>query len=92
MKIKVYATLRNIVGGPVVQLDDVSEATVGQVVDELFDRYPDIRKELLTRNGEFHSAFHFLINGRDAYYKNGMDTVITDQDDIRIFPPVGGGH
>lgn len=91
MKIKVYATLRDIVGGPVIQLDDVSEIKINELIDKLFAIYPDMRKEALTRNGDFHSAFHFLINGRDSRYIDGMDTLVTDADDIRIFPPVGGG-
>ena len=91
MKIKVYATLRDIVGGPVVQLDNVSEIKVDDLIDKLFTLYPTMRKEAVTRNGDLHSAFHVLINGRDARYINKTDTMITAKDDIRIFPPVGGG-
>ena len=91
MEIKVYATLRRIVGGSSIQLNGVSEITVGEVVDKLLSEYPAMRAELTTRNGDLHSAFHFLINGRDARYLNGPETVITVEDDIRIFPPVGGG-
>ncbi len=91
MKIKVYATLRDIVGGPVVQLDDVSDIKIDELIDKLFVIYPDMRNEVTTRNGDFHSAFHCLVNGRDARYLNGLDTMVTNQDDIRIFPPVGGG-
>lgn len=92
MKIRVYATLRDIVGGPVIQLDDVAEIKIDTLIEKLFAMYPDMRKEVITRNGDLHSAFHFLINGRDARYINGMDTVVTNKDDIRIFPPVGGGR
>lgn len=91
MEIKVYATLRDIVGGKSVHLTDVSEITVEQLLEQLFAKYPDMRSELFTRDGEMHSAFHILINGRDARYHNGIDTVITAKDEIRIFPPVGGG-
>ena len=92
MKIRVYATLRGIVGGPTVQLDNLTEATVGEMLDELFTRHPGVREHVLTSNGEMHSAFHVLINGRDARYLNGPETVITVKDEVRIFPPVGGGR
>ncbi len=91
MEIKVYATLRSIVGSKSVHLQGISETTVGQLIEELLTRYPDMQAKLMTREGEFHSAFHFLINGRNMYYLNGMETVVTAADDIRIFPPVGGG-
>lgn len=92
MKIRVYATLRDIVGGPTVQLDNLTEATVGEMLDHLFVRFPNVREHVLTSNGEMHSAFHVLINGRDARYLDGPETVITPQDEVRIFPPVGGGR
>jgi molybdopterin synthase sulfur carrier subunit len=91
MDIKVYATLREVVGGKSVHLDDVAEMTVDQMLQKLLAKYPDLRMKMLNRNGELHSAFQILINGRDARYLNGMETVITAADEVRIFPPVGGG-
>lgn len=91
MQIKVYATLRDVVGGPSVQLDHVTQLTIGEVIDRLFTQYPDMRPLLLKGNGELHSAFHILVNGRDARYLNGLETTVSARDEIRIFPPVGGG-
>ncbi len=93
MEIKVYATLRDVVGGPTVQLDGVAETTVGQMLQLLFDHYPALRPKLLINEGrDLHSATHILVNGRDMRYLNGLETVLTPQDTIRIFPPVGGGR
>jgi len=92
MEIKVYATLRAIVGGKSVHLEHDGNITVREMIDRLFNRYPALKGELLTRNGDMHSAFHILINGRDARFLNGPETVITPQDEVRIFPPVGGGR
>ncbi len=91
MEIKVYATLREKVGSKTVTFPQKSKMTVAQIIEALFAQYPTVRAELLTRNGDLHSAFHFFINGRDARYLDGLDTVITEKDDVRIFPPVGGG-
>ena len=91
MEIKVYATLRDVVGSPTVQLDDRSEITVGQMLQELCARYPDLRPKLALNEGELHPAIHILVNGRDMRYLNGLETTLTAKDTIRIFPPVGGG-
>jgi MoaD family protein len=91
MEVKVYADLRTIVGGKSVQFD-AAEMTVAQMLEMLFTRYPALKTKLLTRGGDFHSAFHILINGRDARYLNGLETVIKAEDEVRIFPPVGGGR
>ncbi len=92
MEIKVYATLREIVGGKSTVLNGGGTRTMRQALEELLERYPELRAKLFLKNGEMHSAFHFLVNGRDARYLDGLDTVISPTDDIRIFPPVGGGR
>jgi molybdopterin synthase sulfur carrier subunit len=91
MEIKIYATLRDIVGEGSIHLNGVSEITVEEMLQKMFDLYPDLRGEFYKKDGEMHAAIHILINGRDMRYINGWDTVITRDDVVRIFPPVGGG-
>ncbi|GAB4451463.1 MAG: hypothetical protein Fur0044_46780 [Anaerolineae bacterium] len=91
MEIKVYATLRDVVGGPSVWLDGATELTVGQLLETLCNKYPALSPKLLLNGDDLHPAIHILVNGRDMRYLNGLDTLLTNQDTIRIFPPVGGG-
>jgi MoaD family protein len=91
MEIKVYATLRSVVGGPIVHLNDLPQMTVGQILQELCARYPALRTQLFGKEGHLHPAMHILINGRDMRYLHGVETVVTPADVVRIFPPVGGG-
>lgn len=91
MEIKVYATLRPIVGGPSVKLNGVSEMTVDEMLNTLYSQYPDLKPELYKGRDDLHPAIHILVNGRDMRYIDGVDTVIKASDEVRIFPPVGGG-
>jgi molybdopterin synthase sulfur carrier subunit len=91
MEIKVYATLRDVVGSSSILLDDRPEITVGQMLQELCTRYPDLRPKLSLSLDQLHPAIHILVNGRDMRYLNGLETVLTATDTVRIFPPVGGG-
>jgi molybdopterin synthase sulfur carrier subunit len=91
MEIKVYATLRDVVGGSSVRFDEVSEMTVGQMLQTLCARFPALIPKLHINGHDLHPAMHILVNGRDMRYLNGLDTVLTPADSIRIFPPVGGG-
>lgn len=91
MEIIVYATLRDIVGGNSINLKGVSEITVEEMFQKMFELHPDLRGEFYKKDGELHTAAHILINGRDMRYINGWDTVVTQDDVVRIFPPVGGG-
>lgn len=91
MEIKVYATLRDVIGSPSVHLDNISGLTVGQLLQTLCARYPALLTKILINNQDLHPALHILINGRDMRYLNGLETVLAPTDSIRIFPPVGGG-
>ncbi len=91
MEIKVYATLRPIVGGPSVKLNGVEEITVDEMLNALYAQFPDLRPELYKGREELHPAIHILVNGRDMRYINGVETVLKASDEVRIFPPVGGG-
>jgi molybdopterin synthase sulfur carrier subunit len=91
MEIKIHATLRDAVGKKCVRLDKFSNATIEQILQELISRYPAIVPKLFRDNGELHAGAHILINGRDMRYLNGLETRISAEDEVRIFPAVGGG-
>lgn len=91
MEIKVYATLRTIVGGDKVHFPNVSDITVGQMLQELFAKYPVLEDKFFDDQNELYPGLHILLNGRDIRYINGLETVITADNQVAIFPPVGGG-
>ena len=92
MKVNFYATLRHIVGTKTVDLPLNNGCTVRDMVNEMIQRFPALRHELLDDNGQLYSHIHVFINGRDTpYLENRLDTQITEQDTISVFPAVGGG-
>jgi len=92
MKVNFYATLRAIVGQKTVEVDLKSRATALDLVQVVVTDYPALRVELLDANNNFQSHMKFFINGREAIYlENKMNTVIQPDDQVDIFPPVGGG-
>ncbi len=90
MDVKLYATLRPLVGGSSVEVNAGPGDTVRTVLDELLARYPALREELL-QDGEISPRIHIFLNGREVRYAGGLDMVIPEDADLRIFPPVGGG-
>ena len=92
MRVLFYATLRQVVGGRVVELGDAECRTVWGAVGELIARYPALRPHLLDDQGKLWRHVHVMVNGRDApYLEHGMDTRLQPSDTLDIFPPVGGG-
>ena len=88
---RVFATLRDVVGGKSVYVDVDSGVSVRQLLAQLLDKYPDLRSKLLTEDGQLNPSVHILVNGRDVRFLQGLETVITAQDTVQMFPPVGGG-
>ncbi|MCP4421743.1 MAG: MoaD/ThiS family protein [Chloroflexi bacterium] len=92
MKVNFYATLRKIAGSKTVEFALVPGNTVRHLVDLVVERYPAMRSELLNDDGELYGHVHVFVNGRDVpFLENVVDTAISVEDKIDIFPAVGGG-
>ena len=92
MQVRVYATLRPIVGGSKADLEVGVGDTFSQLLAEMLARWPDLARELLDKQGQLRSNIHIFLNGRDVRYLGGLDMPIPADADICIFPPVGGGR
>ena len=91
MQVKVFATLRPIVGGAIVPTTTEPGQTVRVLVDEMITRWPDLRPEMVDTTGKLLQRIQIFVNGRNIIYLNGIETVIPERANISIFPPVGGG-
>ena len=70
MKVRVYATLRPIVGGATVDLATGPGDTFRDIIDELITRWPDMKAELYDRNGIMRNNIHVFLNGREILRSN----------------------
>lgn len=91
MEIKIYATLRPIVGGAHVPNIIQPGQDVRALVNGMVERWPDLRPEMLDENNNLLNRIHIFVNGRRISYLDGLDTIVRENDNIAIFPPVGGG-
>jgi molybdopterin synthase sulfur carrier subunit len=91
MQVKVYATLRPIVGGAVAPVETGPGQTVRELVDELVIRWPGLRPEMLDDQGNLLQRIQIFVNGRSIAFGDGLATVLPVNANVAIFPPVGGG-
>lgn len=92
MIVSFYATLRRIVGAKTVEFTLPAGSSLQHLLDEIIRTYPDLQQELLDADGNLYQHVHFFVNGRDAaFLEKGMDTPISSEDVLGIFPAVGGG-
>ncbi|EEB74080.1 ubiquitin-like small modifier protein 1 [Thermococcus sp. AM4] len=82
VKVKVFATLIDIVGKRMLEIEGVK--TVGELLDELDRRFPGVKKEL-------EDGYLILVNGKNIEHLQGLETPIKDDDTVSVFPPAGGG-
>lgn len=92
MQVNFFATLRAIVGQKTVDFNCPEGSTLGELVNQIVTRYPDLRRELLDENGNLYGHVHVFVNGRDVpFLENRLNTVLKLDDVVNVFPAVGGG-
>ena len=90
MEVRVYATLRPIVGGRSVDVPSSADS-VRKMLAHLVERFPDLRERLIDDEGAVRPYVAVMVNGRDIRHTGGLDTAIPSEASIDIFPPVAGG-
>ncbi len=91
MQIRFYATLRDLVHTSVIDLDLSEVTSMRIVVDRLAARYPVLKSKFWDAEGRPTSYVQILLNGRSIQFLQGLDTPVQPTDNVRLFPPVGGG-
>ncbi len=90
MQVRFYATLRPIVGGSEVEVDGNAH-TIGEVLDDLVRRFPDLRRWLIADDGSVRPFVAVMVDGRDIRHLDGRETPVDSDSRIDVFPPVAGG-
>lgn len=86
--VKIPAQLRTVAGGE--SEVEVEGETVGQALDALFDEHEELR-ERITQNGDLRRFVNVYVAGEDIRFADGLDTSVSDGDEVQILPAVAGG-
>jgi sulfur-carrier protein len=85
--VRLFANLREIVGNPRVVLEAY---TIREVLTALRSEHPALQS-LLCEDGEVRPYITILVNGRNIRDLEALATILSDGDEVAIFPPVSGG-
>jgi MoaD family protein len=69
---------------------EVDGATVGEALDAVYTQHGDLR-ERITDSGELRRFVNVYVAGEDIRFKDGLETPISDGDEVTILPAVAGG-
>jgi molybdopterin converting factor small subunit len=86
--VRIPPTLRSDVGG-VRQLEATGD-TVGDVIDDLVERYPPLRDQLL-QNGGLASFVNVFLGGEDVRTLDGLETPVGHDSTVILLPAMAGG-
>lgn len=65
--------------------------TVGQALTQLQERYPALVRAIRTEAGEIRPHVNVFVNQQDIRQRQGLDTVLTSDDEVIILPSISGG-
>jgi len=69
----------------------VSGGTVGEALDALAGRFPDLRKQIFTDEGKLRSFVNVYLNDEDIRYLGKAATPAAESDTISLVPSIAGG-
>lgn len=70
---------------------EVQPGTISELVDQLENRYPGLKGQLRTENGELHRFVNVYVNDEDARYLKKLGTKVDEGDTVSLLPSVAGG-
>jgi molybdopterin synthase sulfur carrier subunit len=88
IRVRIPPMLRADVGG--VRELEASGETVGDVIDDLVDRYPPLRDQLL-QNGGLASFVNVFLGGEDVRTLDGLETPVREDSTVILLPAMAGG-
>src|SRR5215207_3369761 len=87
--VKIPAQLRAATGGE-GELE-VEGSTVGEALDAVFDQHDGLR-ERITQDGDLRRFVNVYVSGEDIRFQDGLDTPVSEGDEVTILPAVAGGQ
>jgi len=69
---------------------EVEGATVGEVLDALYERYGELRSRI-AEDGGLRRFVNVYVGSEDIRFLEGLDTPVEDGDEVTILPAVAGG-
>lgn len=88
ISVKIPTQLRSATDGETTAL--VDGETVGEVLDALYERYGELRSRI-AEDGGLRRFVNVYVGGEDIRFLDGLETEVSDGDEVTILPAVAGG-
>ena len=89
VKVKLPTQLRAAAGGE--SQVTVEGATVGEVLDALYDAHAELRDRISDDDGTLRRFVNVYVDGDDIRFGDGLQTPVPAGAEVQILPAVAGG-
>jgi molybdopterin synthase sulfur carrier subunit len=69
---------------------EVDGGTVGEALDAVFEQHAELR-DRITEDGGLRRFVNVYVSGEDIRFQDGLETELSDGDEVTILPAVAGG-
>ena len=87
--IKLPTQLRGVAGGAAEAQSE--GGTVGEVLEGLYAQHGELRERISDDSGGLRRFVNVYLGGEDIRFLEGLDTPVSDGDELTILPAVAGG-
>ena len=87
--VKLPTQLRDAAGGVVSA--SVEGHTVGEALEALYTEHGELRTRISDESGGLRRFVNVYLKGEDIRFLEGLDTAVSDGDEVTILPAVAGG-
>lgn len=87
-QVKLFGGLQRKAGTTAVT---VNGSTIQALLQHLFIPHPELETAVFNDQNQLQPHVRIMVNGHDIELGDGLETAVTDQDTIAIFPPIAGG-
>ncbi len=92
VQIQFYSLLRMLLKQERIELPAVEGETVAQLLGRIQQQLPTpFLHKLLDDDGSMHAGTIILVNRHNIHHLEGLQTPVTDNDVVAMFPPGAGG-
>ena len=70
---------------------DLEGGTVGEVLSQLADTYPELGKRLFKPDGGLNRFVNVFVNQEDIRFLDDLDTALREGDGLLLVPAIAGG-
>ena len=89
ISVKIPTPLRKLTDGN--STVSVSGSNITNIISDLENKYPGIKDRICEENGEIRPFVNIFVNGEDIRYLEGLNSKLSENDEVSIVPAVAGG-